>query len=144
MKKLIFILFILSLLVLSGCKKENDMDIDVNTTILQIRDVECVEKCSYENNIKYMTLGDSMYPNLENGTEICIEKYINQDLSVGEVIIFNDLYGGFLAHRIIELEINYKYPTMPNSLIYTRGDNNANFETTKIVEVQGIVTGRIC
>lgn len=64
--------------------------------------------CLYEDilniglNIRIQVTGNSMKPFIKDGDILYIKKVNLQDLSIGDLIFFKDLYGQLIIHRIVK------------------------------------------
>ncbi|MEM0061234.1 MAG: signal peptidase I [Fervidicoccaceae archaeon] len=84
--------------------------------------------------------GNSMLPLLREGDIVFLHHVPPQDIAVGEVVVYQSIYGGYIIHRVVSII------QTPTGIFYvTKGDNNPSDDSSlgQFVDGPGIPYDRI-
>jgi len=80
------------------------------------------------------THGTSMRPLLTEGRTQVLVSPVNDEIRVGDIVLWKSGEGVYTLHRVIRIETN------PGTIIVTRGDNSITCERVPAEEILGRVT----
>lgn len=78
----------------------------------------------------YTVYGESMEPSINSGDKILIKKCNINDISKGDIVVYEKSHGEYIIHRVIG------YTTDINGVkyLYTKGDNNDKMDSIAVNE----------